>query len=109
MNGAGATGDIKPEPEPVFELVPLEKNRGPDVTPDSTDYKLLTKNEQEICKGLKIQPKAYVMMKDAVIREACRTSGALKKKAIREICRIDTTKAMRLFDFFVWSGWIGKG
>lgn len=100
--------DIKLESEPTFDLVPLEKNRGPEVTSDNADFQLLTRNEQEVCKGLKLQPKAYIVMKDAVIREAVRSNGALKKKAVREICRIDGTKAARLFDFFVWSGWIGK-
>ncbi|KAF4555849.1 Transcriptional adapter 2-like protein [Elsinoe fawcettii] len=100
-------GDAKPG-EPKFELVPLEKNRGPEITADNPDYHLLTKNEQEVCKGLKIQPKAYIVMKDAVMREALKSGGLLKKKAVRDIVRIDTTKAGRLFDFWCWSGWIAK-
>ncbi|KAF2221879.1 hypothetical protein BDZ85DRAFT_320180 [Elsinoe ampelina] len=94
--------------EPKFELVPLEKNRGPEITADNPDFHLLTKNEQEVCKGLKIQPKAYIVMKDAVMREALKTGGGLKKKAVRDVVRIDTTKAGRLFDFWCWSGWIVK-
>jgi transcriptional adapter 2-alpha len=32
----------------------------------------------------------------------------MKKKAMRDLCKIDTTKASRLFDFWVHCGWIGK-
>lgn len=104
----GINGTEKPEPEPEFEFQPLDKNRGPDIDFEDPDFHLLTKAEQKVCRGLKIQPKAYIVMKDAVLREALRSNGALKKKTCREICRIDTTKASRLFDFFVWSGWIAK-
>lgn len=104
----GINGDHKPNTDPKFDFQPLEKSRGADITGDNPDFHLLTKNEQEVCRGLKIQPKAYIVMKDAVMREALKAGGSLKKKTVREICRIDTTKASRLFDFFVWSGWISK-
>ncbi|PNS20364.1 Transcriptional adapter 2 [Sphaceloma murrayae] len=95
--------------EPKFELVPLEKNRGPEITAENPDYHLLARCEQDICKGLKLQPKAYIVMKDAVLREALKTGSVMKKKAVRDIVRIDTTKAGRLFDFWVWCGWLSKG
>lgn len=104
----GMNGESHQPVEQKFELQPLEKNRGPEITSDNPDFHLLTKNEQDVCRGLRIQPKAYIVMKDAVMREALKAGGALKKKAVREICRIDSTKASRLFDFFVWSGWVSK-
>ncbi|KAH0173806.1 putative SAGA complex subunit, partial [Aureobasidium melanogenum] len=76
---------------------------------NSQDAHLLTENEQEICRVIRVQPKAYLVMKDAVLKEALRSNGCLKRKNVKEVCRIDTTKAGKLFDFFVWSGWIGKG
>lgn len=96
------------EKEARFHFQPLDKNRGPEIHSGAPDFHLLTADEQEVVKGLKIQPKAYMVMKDAVIKEAFRSNGALKKKTVRDICRIDTTKASRLFDFFLWSGWIIK-
>ena len=104
----GVNGTERSEPDPEFDFQPLEKNRGPEVKPDDPDFHLLTTMEKKVCVGLKIQPKAYIVMKDAVLREALRSNGALKKKTCRDICRIDTTKASRLFDFFLWSGWIAK-
>jgi len=37
-----------------------------------------------------------------------KNGGALKKKAVKELCRIDSNKGGRLFDFFVHSNWIQK-
>ena len=34
--------------------------------------------------------------------------GSLKKKTAKEICKIDSNKGSRLFDFFVHNGWISK-
>ncbi|TKX23501.1 putative AFG1-like ATPase-1 [Elsinoe australis] len=86
----GDTKMAQPQ-EPKFDLVPLEKNRGPEITADNPDYHLLTKNEQEVCKGLKVQPKAYIVMKDAVMREALKTGGLLKKKAHGFVSSISAT------------------
>jgi len=35
-------------------------------------------------------------------------NGTLKKKQAREICRLDSQKGGRIFDFFINSGWVGK-
>lgn len=73
-----------------------------------TDLHILTKDEQIVCSQLRICPKPYIMMKESVIREAQRHGGALKKKSCREICRIDSTKAGKLYDFWMYSGWISQ-
>lgn len=95
--------------ESKFEIHPLEKNRGPDITSDNPDYHVLDTREQEVCKVLKIQPKAYIVLKNAIFQEALKSGGCMRRKTTREICRIDTTKASRLYDFWVHSGWIKKG
>jgi transcriptional adapter 2-alpha len=53
-------------------------------------------------------PKPYLAIKEAMMREAMKQGGSMKKKAAREVCKIDVNKGSRLFDFFVHSGWIGK-
>jgi transcriptional adapter 2-alpha len=72
------------------------------------DAHLLTEEEKEICQALRIYPKPYIVLKDAVIKEAVKLGGAMKKKEMRDLCRIDTTKAYRLFDFWVHCGWLIK-
>jgi transcriptional adapter 2-alpha len=72
------------------------------------DLHLLTDEEREICRILRIYPKPYTVLKESVIQEALRSGGYLKKKTMRDICKIDSTKASRLFDFWVHCGWIGR-
>ena len=70
---------------------------------------LLTAEETDLCAIVNLAPKAYLALKEAVIKEALKNGGGLKRKGVKEICKIDTTKAARLFDFFVHAGWIVKG
>lgn len=91
------------KPLPIPGLPPLK------LTPDTcADLHLLTPEEVDLCAVANLHPKAYLVMKEAVIKEALKSGGALKRKGVKEICRIDTTKASRLFDFFANSGWIQK-
>ncbi|KAF2662649.1 transcriptional adaptor 2 [Lophiostoma macrostomum CBS 122681] len=74
----------------------------------ASDLQLLTKEEREVCSILRIMPKPYLVMKENLIREAMKQGGALKKKAAKELCKIDTNKGGQLFDFFVHNGWIAR-
>jgi transcriptional adapter 2-alpha len=79
------------------------------LTPESApDLHLLTKEEIEVCKLLRLQPKPYLAIKEAILKEAVKSSGALKKKQAREICHLESQKGGRIFEFFVSSGWIAK-
>ena len=75
---------------------------------NNADLHLLTPEERDLCKTLRIQPKPYVMIKEAILREALEHGGSLKKKHVREICKIDSAKGGKIFDFFVNSGWLAK-
>ena len=102
-----STQDTKPvrnyyKVQPIPGLSPLKLNS------DSSDLHLLTAEETELCTIVNLHPKAYLVLKEAVIKEAMKSGGALKRKGVKEICKIDTTKASRLFDFFAHSGWIQK-
>lgn len=74
----------------------------------SPDWQLLQASEQDLCSKLRLHPKAYICIKDAVMREAVKCDGRLKKKNVREISKIDTTKGGRIFEFLVESGWISN-
>ena len=109
VNGTKAANGVMP-PQPRFSLQPLDKVPRLDLNSEnSPDLHLLSENEKDLCEKLRLSSKAYVVMKDAVFREALRNGGHLKRKNVKEICRIDTTKAGKIFDFFCWSGWISKG
>ncbi|KAL9100000.1 MAG: hypothetical protein Q9187_009418, partial [Circinaria calcarea] len=100
------TANQKPSP---FSIVPLTNTQPLRLTPENaTDLHLLTKEEAELCSVLRLMPKAYLVIKEGLIREAVKAGGVLKKKVAREICKIDVSKSSRIFDFFVHSGWIQK-
>jgi transcriptional adapter 2-alpha len=74
----------------------------------ASDLQLLTPEEQEICRVLRILPKPYFVIKENLIREAMKQGGSLKKRSAIEMAKIDERKTKQIYDFFVHSGWIGK-
>lgn len=74
---------------------------------NAPDWQLLMPEEQDLCSKLRLQPKAYLCVKEAIFREAMKTEGKLKKKDVREITAgIDSVKGGRIFEFFCSMGWI---
>lgn len=101
-------------PPPVFEtstnrpsLPPI-----PNLTParfdedNAPDWQLMDPTERDLCSKLRLQPKAYLAIKNAILQEAMSHDGKLKKKNVREISRIDTTKGGRIFEFMIENGWL---
>ncbi|CAK7266398.1 Transcriptional adapter ada2 [Sporothrix epigloea] len=88
---------------PIFGLstLPLTQDNAPDL-------QLLTPEEIELCEIVRLQPKPYLMIKEQILKEALRGNGTLRKKQAKEICRLDSQKGARIFDFFVSAGWVGK-
>lgn len=73
------------------------------------DLHLLSEEEKDVCRVLRIYPKPYIVLKETILKEAIKVGGSMKKKTMRDLCKIDSTKASRLFDFWVHCGWIAKG
>ena len=77
---------------------------------DTQDLHLLSSEEKELCSSLRLRPKAYLALKEGVLREAIKNGGTLKKKDTKNLVKqLDTRKSNALFDFFVHAGWIMKG
>lgn len=72
------------------------------------DIHLLTEEEVELCEKTRLHPKPYLVIKEAVLKEALKGNGQLKRKQVKELTKIDNQKGSRLFDFFVGHGWLGK-
>lgn len=90
-------------PQPISGVPPLVLTQG-----NSPDLHLLTPEEQKLCEVCRIQPKPYLMIKEQITKAAGTSGGQLKKKQVKEICRLETQKGGRIFDFFVHAGWIAK-
>lgn len=92
-----------------FQLQPLNGTQPLNFDKEQLeDLHLLTEEEKDVCRNLRIFPKPYTVLKETVLKEAIKTGGIMKKKTMRDICKIDTTKASRLFDFWAHCGWISK-
>ena len=134
-NGTSNTANIPPSQHekktryivpPLSGTVPLKLT-----SENATDLHLLTREEAELCSTIRLMPKPYLVIKETVLREAMKNGGALKRKTVRELCKvcrsleanakpvedtciidatkqIDSSKCVKLFDFFVHSGWIVK-
>ncbi|KAK9762966.1 Transcriptional adapter ada2 [Basidiobolus ranarum] len=66
---------------------------------------LLTPAEQTICSALRILPKAYMVIKETILKEYARL-GSLKRRQARELIKIDVNKTSKIYDFFIEMGWI---
>jgi transcriptional adapter 2-alpha len=105
----GTTGVPPPQPKTKFVFKALPNSVGLKFGKESAaDLQLLTPEEVELCRILRIMPKPYIAIKENMIREAMKQGGALKKKAARELAKIDERKTNQLFDYFVHSGWIAR-
>lgn len=65
----------------------------------SADIQLLSREEQSLCSNLKLMPKAYLVVKETLIREFWRTGGALTRKNARGLLKLDSTKTIKVFEY----------
>jgi transcriptional adapter 2-alpha len=108
-NGNGLATPPLPSPKSRASLQPV-----PTITPlpmngdNAPDWQLLLPNERDLCVKLRLQPKPYLAIKAEVFREAMKQDGKLKKKNVRELSNVDTTKGGRIFEFMLEEGWLGN-
>lgn len=67
----------------------------------------LTPDEIDLCQKIRVHPNAYLMIKEHVFKEALRKNGVLKRKEVKELCKLESQKGSRLYDFFFGAGWLG--
>ncbi|CAD6499949.1 BgTH12-04054 [Blumeria graminis f. sp. triticale] len=106
---SGLVNELTMPVKPKYHVLPLQT-----ITPMSMDRKnlpdshLLLPEEVELCEKTRIHPKPYLAIKEAILRESIRANGALKKRQVRELAKVESQKGARIFDFFVAHGWLGK-
>jgi len=65
----------------------------------------LSIKEKELCSNLRILPKHYLVIKDALLRESF-ARGLLYKSQARKMVSMDVHKVDKMYDFFVKCGWV---
>ena len=109
LTNGHANGTNTPSKREKFEIQPISGvSRISFSQENATDLHLLTTEEVELCEKTRINPKPYLVIKEAILKEALKGNGTLKKKQVKELSRLESSKGGRIFDFFVNSGWIGK-
>ncbi|TMW64388.1 hypothetical protein Poli38472_013010 [Pythium oligandrum] len=94
-NGGDSVDDASRSRAAAFDI---------DGTPGSH---LLTPKEKELCVKLKLLPKHYLVIKDALVRE-CYRLGYLTEQTAKDIVKIDVNKTGQIYEFFVNCGWVRK-
>ena len=79
----------------ITGTVPMKLSSGGEI---SADLQLLSKEEAELCSVIRVQPKPYLVMKEAVIREAMKHGGLLKRKVVKEICKVCLNRVVDLYN-----------
>ncbi|RDA93936.1 hypothetical protein CP533_5012 [Ophiocordyceps camponoti-saundersi (nom. inval.)] len=103
VNGSRTRQRYVPQPLAGITPMPLSQDNAPDLH-------LLTPEEAKLCEVVRLQPKPYLMIKDQLLREALKSNGTLKRKQAKEICRLDSQKGAKIFDFLINAGWLaGNG
>lgn len=73
----------------VHHVVPI-----PNITPlkltheHYADLQIISREEMELCAALHLTPKAYIVIKEGLMREALKTNGGMKRKVAREVCKV---------------------
>ncbi|KAG8980118.1 Transcriptional adapter ada2 [Tulasnella sp. 427] len=70
----------------------------------SSSLQLLTSQEQLLCSQLRILPKPYLAIKEALLREYVKKGGKLRKRDARDMFKIDKDKTGKIYDFLNSSG-----
>ncbi|KAJ3100779.1 Transcriptional adapter ada2 [Phlyctochytrium planicorne] len=86
--------------------LPAQKRSAAPLDVSSADgIDMLLANEQQLCSTLRILPRAYLVIKETLLREHA-TRGSLKRREARELIKIDVNKTSQIYDLFVANGWI---
>jgi transcriptional adapter 2-alpha len=83
----------------------MRKTANPLDISHSDGVDLLIDEEIMICSQLRLFPRAYMGIKDVILREYA-TKGVVKKRSVRSMIKIDVNKTSKIFDFFSSMGWI---
>ncbi|GMG19026.1 unnamed protein product [Ambrosiozyma monospora] len=92
---------------PSYDSAANGKKKGQSILDISQalDYDLLSDEEKLLCSTMRILPKPYLAIKETLFRELLRTGGVLKRKTVKDLLKIDSTKVTKIYDFFVQQKW----
>jgi len=108
LTNGNANGTLAPQPTKQKHIVPYLANVPPLVLSEENAENInhLSPEEVDLCQKIRVRPNAYLLIKEHVFKEALKKGGMLKRKEVKELCKLESQKGSRLYDFFVRAGWI---
>lgn len=71
--------------QPLPNITPWKLEEEKSLAPD---LQLLSEEEVQLCNVIHVRPKPYLVLKEALLREAMKQGGTMKKKEARIVCRV---------------------
>jgi transcriptional adapter 2-alpha len=72
---------------------------------EAEGYDQLIPAEQELCTNLRLMPRAYLVIKQNLMRD-CELRGGLRRSDARKLARIDVNKMTKVLDVLYDRGWL---
>jgi len=91
------------EPDDV-QFASSRYRTGPLTLATSSSLHLLTPQEQLLCSQLRILPKPYLAIKEAILREYIKKGGKLRKRDAKDMFKIETQKTAKIWEFLEKAG-----
>ncbi|KAH3687094.1 hypothetical protein WICPIJ_001923 [Wickerhamomyces pijperi] len=91
---------------PTVDIKKSNKNLTISEIQHSLDFNLLTSDEQDFITSVKILPKPYLIIKQVLLAESLKQGGSIKKKHCKELLKVDTVKANKIYEFFRGQNWL---
>lgn len=77
---------------------------GPLSLATSSSLHLLTPQEQLLCSQLRLLPRPYLAIKEAIVREYIKKGGKLRKRDAKDMFKIETQKTAKIWEFLEKAG-----
>ncbi|KAI9341967.1 hypothetical protein BDR26DRAFT_918149 [Obelidium mucronatum] len=90
---------------PAYVPVPNRKTYTPLDISTADGFDLLVPNEQQLCSNLRLLPRAYLVIKETLLKYYAENGGLTRKQA-RALIKIDVHKTQQIYDLFVINGWV---
>ncbi|KAF5338505.1 hypothetical protein D9611_013239 [Ephemerocybe angulata] len=85
---------------------PARKAPAPLNLANSPCLHLLSGPEIDLCSMNRIQPKAYLVVKEILVREYARRGGKLRRREARDLVKLDVNKTAKVWDLLVGEGYL---
>lgn len=78
--------------------------KGPLTFGTSASLNLLSTEEQDLCRQIRMNPRSYIAAKAIIIREYRKRGDEISRKQARDLLKCDVNKTGKIWDFLVRNG-----